>query len=398
MRTDGHLPDWVDRLAAGFCIIDADSHLRFVNRTLADWLGASGSELTGRVCHEALDLTSCGTALCPLSRILDGADAVGPVPIGGKCCPDGCPGALTAWAVRSEEGHVSHIVAQVSKAAPWTLAAFTYMDRMAMMLYDREGSVLWAWSAGLEASLGFRTADVIGGRMTDFLPDELGASRLARLREVVEHNSPTYDEFATPTPNGERWLGVSLIPITQGLGESPLVLSIARDITERKQAERTLQRKNVALQEVLGSIEDAKTQMGRNIQASLDRLVRPLLRDIQGRLAAADAPLADVLEGHLREICSPYASRLSQGVTGLTPSEMRIAGLIRAGMASKQIARLEHISTATVNKHREHIRHKLGISGKHINLAGYLQSLAGGQSENPHDQTSRHLPQAASPS
>ena len=188
---------------------------------------------------------------------------------------------------------------------------------------------------------------------------------------------------------------MTYIPIAEAQGEPSMILAIARDVSERKQAEQTLGRKNVALQELLGSIEDAKTQMGRNIQVSLDRLVRPLLRDIQGRLDEADASLVDVLDQHLREICSPYAAKLSLGLTGLTPSEMRIASLIRAGMASKQIARLEHISTATVNKHREHIRHKLGISGKHANLASYLQSLAAEQVDGPPDQPGRQPTQPA---
>jgi len=378
----------VDQLATGLCVIAPDSSLQYVNKTLADWAGAAKADLTGRKCGEVFHWSTCGTDLCPLRRIGDGVDVVGPLPLGGGRFEKGCPGALTAWALRGEDGRISRVVEQISRVEPWNRSAFAHMDHTAMVLYDRDGVVLWAWASGLEARLGYSPTDLCGKHVADFLPPEMAATRLRLLREAVERNESVCDEYLAPTPKGRIWLEMTYIPVPQAGGQPPVVLAIGRDVTERKQAAQTLQRKDVALQELLGSIEDAKTQMSRQIQASLDRLISPALHEIQERLDEADRPLVEVVGGYLREICSPYATRLSQGLTNLTPHEMRIAGLIRSGMSSKQIANLEHISTATVNKHREHIRQKLGISGRHMNLASYLQSLSGEQAPPAPDQAS----------
>ncbi|UCE35779.1 MAG: LuxR family transcriptional regulator, partial [Deltaproteobacteria bacterium] len=48
--------------------------------------------------------------------------------------------------------------------------------------------------------------------------------------------------------------------------------------------------------------------------------------------------------------------------------------MIRNGLQTKEIAELCSISLATVNRHREHIRRKLGITNSKRNLLTYLQS------------------------
>ena len=58
----------------------------------------------------------------------------------------------------------------------------------------------------------------------------------------------------------------------------------------------------------------------------------------------------------------------------LTPSEIKICNMIRNGLRTKEIAELRKVSIATVNRHREHIRRKLGITNNDVNLATYLQS------------------------
>ena len=57
----------------------------------------------------------------------------------------------------------------------------------------------------------------------------------------------------------------------------------------------------------------------------------------------------------------------------LSPREAEICGLIKNGNSSKAIASALHVSLATVNKHREAIRRKLGLTNKHINLVSFLQ-------------------------
>jgi DNA-binding NarL/FixJ family response regulator len=48
--------------------------------------------------------------------------------------------------------------------------------------------------------------------------------------------------------------------------------------------------------------------------------------------------------------------------------------MIKNGMRTKEIATARGVSEATVNRHREKIRHKLQITNDKANLATYLQS------------------------
>jgi DNA-binding CsgD family transcriptional regulator len=45
----------------------------------------------------------------------------------------------------------------------------------------------------------------------------------------------------------------------------------------------------------------------------------------------------------------------------LSPAEIRVVALLCRGLSSKEIARALEISSRTVDKHREHILHKLGM-------------------------------------
>jgi DNA-binding CsgD family transcriptional regulator len=59
----------------------------------------------------------------------------------------------------------------------------------------------------------------------------------------------------------------------------------------------------------------------------------------------------------------------------LTPVEVQTCNMIKNGLSTKEIAKLRGISPATVSRHREHIRKKLGITNKKVNLATYLNVL-----------------------
>ena len=48
--------------------------------------------------------------------------------------------------------------------------------------------------------------------------------------------------------------------------------------------------------------------------------------------------------------------------------------MIRNGLRTKEIAQMQGVSMATINRHREHIRQKLEITNKEINLTTFLQS------------------------
>jgi DNA-binding NarL/FixJ family response regulator len=82
-----------------------------------------------------------------------------------------------------------------------------------------------------------------------------------------------------------------------------------------------------------------------------------------------------ILESHMREIISPFTKRLSDKYLGLTPLEVQVAGLIKEGKTTKEIAESLVVSVNTVSAHRFHIRKKLGLNYRKVNLRVYLKSL-----------------------
>ena len=94
-----------------------------------------------------------------------------------------------------------------------------------------------------------------------------------------------------------------------------------------------------------------------------------------GRLEGNDLVSLNVIESNLKDIASPFASKLSSEYLSLTPRELQVANLVREGKTTKEIAGLMGASPATIEVHRYHIREKLGLSRKKTNLRTYLSSL-----------------------
>jgi PAS domain S-box-containing protein len=160
------------------------------------------------------------------------------------------------------------------------------------------------------------------------------------------------------------------------------VLYSCRDITERKAVERQLAEErgaladaNTALRGVLDRIEEEKQRFGEQILHNVQTILLPLLEIVERSLPVDDRKYAVLLRQNLDEIVSPFVSRLSREFASLTPAEVRICSAIRAGRSSKEIAAIEHICPATVKKHRENIRRKLGLCGSETNLATYLRTF-----------------------
>jgi len=128
-----------------------------------------------------------------------------------------------------------------------------------------------------------------------------------------------------------------------------------------------------ALREVLATIENQKCSIVKTIETNINKVVMPLLHGIEGLLPGSERGKVQLLKQRLQDITDPYVDRLSNQIPGLTPSEIRICELVKNGMSSKEIASTLHLSPATVSRHREHIRRKLGLVRNGANLASYLQ-------------------------
>ncbi len=136
-----------------------------------------------------------------------------------------------------------------------------------------------------------------------------------------------------------------------------------------------LQEANAALRAVLARIEDEKRDIRETILANVDKILMPILHALEIEATPQQGGYVDLLKRNLEEIASPFIDKLSKAYLSLTPVEIQVCNMIRSGLTTKEIAHLRHVSPATICRHREHVRRKLGITNKDINLATYLQTF-----------------------
>jgi len=173
-------------------------------------------------------------------------------------------------------------------------------------------------------------------------------------------------------------------------GEPIRVLASFIDVTERKQTERSLKKRedeleikansleevNTALKVLLDKREEDKKELQSNVLANIGELVVPYLERLKKSLLAPEqAMLVEILEANLHNIISPVLGKLSSRKLNLTPMEIRVADLVKNGMSNKEIADFLCLSINTILTHRYNIRTKLGLKNQKRNLRSYLLSL-----------------------
>jgi PAS domain S-box-containing protein len=239
--------------------------------------------------------------------------------------------------------------------------------------------------------LGERSEELIGKSFYPYIhPDDRQKTR-KNLESLSKENPIGTNEERVIMPDGEihwwQWSNQALFDEQDSKVE---LQSVGRDITKRKKAEdalrkseaelaaqsRHLEEVNAALRVLLKQREEDKEDLEGRLLANVKELVLPYVDKLKNsRLDSDQMTLAAILESNIKEIISPFATKLSSRFLNLTPTEIQVASLIKDGKTSKEIAALLNASENTVRSHRFHIRSKLGIKKKKVNLKSYLKSL-----------------------
>ncbi|MCK4502790.1 MAG: PAS domain S-box protein [Desulfuromonadales bacterium] len=165
--------------------------------------------------------------------------------------------------------------------------------------------------------------------------------------------------------------------------------SFFRDITERKQSQvalfksqyelerkrSQLEETNIALKILIKQAEQEKLEVEENVAANVLSLVEPHLKKLKlSGVKKSQANLIEIVESILENLVSPFVRTSIAMNLKLSPAELHVANLIKQGKTSKQIADLLGLSYLTVDKHRSHIRKKIGVTNKDISLRELLTS------------------------
>ncbi len=238
--------------------------------------------------------------------------------------------------------------------------------------------------------------------MEVFHPDGVTPAKSEELpltRAIVKSETVTNGEWVVRHPDGEKLnLLCNSGPIRDRHGNLIAGIVVWRDITEHKRREEKLRINNIAarkdmeeelqaksnrllevnsaLKALLRQRDEDRKEFEEAVLTNIENLIMPYVKRMKsGPLSSSQSSLLEILESHLKELTSKFAKTLALEYRVLTPTEMRVAALVRDGKTSKEIADLLCISEKTASFHRNNIRTKLGLRGMGANLRSHLLTL-----------------------
>ncbi|HUH65770.1 MAG TPA: PAS domain S-box protein [Syntrophales bacterium] len=274
----------------------------------------------------------------------------------------------------------------------------------ATLAVDRKGKVI-AWNRAIEEMTGVKASEMLGKANHEYALPFYGVRRPILIDLVLKPDKKTernyYPVFKkqenrlivetwVPFPgfkDRKAFLWATASPLYDSKGRIVGAIESIRDITERKQAQEMLEKReveleaktneledlNAALRVLLKQREEDRNELEQKVLSNVKLLILPYIEKLKNRTDVSSSSYVNVLESNLKEIVSPFAQKLSVKYLNLTNREVQIANLIKEGKTTKEIAALLNVSESAVNVYRYHIRRKLSLTKKH-NLRSYLST------------------------
>lgn len=237
--------------------------------------------------------------------------------------------------------------------------------------------------------------ELIGSLPIDLSPGiqpggEISAEELRRKSKIVYQDVPLTFEWRFIRKEGTFFdSGVSVSQIM--ISDTAYALAIIRDISGTKQlihalrtreAElddktRYLEKVNQALKASLDHREVERRAVEESMLSNMKQFVFPYFRDIAKCRIDQDARVyLGIIETNLGELVSPISRSRFARYIDLTPTEIKIADLIRDGKNTKETAVMLGLSPSSVQWHRKNIREKFSLTNKKTNLQTFLKTLS----------------------
>lgn len=152
--------------------------------------------------------------------------------------------------------------------------------------------------------------------------------------------------------------------------------SLRQKEEELRQQSLNLQETNTALKILLKQREQDKEDLEDKVLTNVRELILPYIEKLENtRLDKSQKICLEILNSNINEIISPYLKKLSAQFQNFTPMQIQVADLVKAGKTTKEISDVLNLSDRAIEFHRNNIRNKLGLKNKKINLRSYLLSL-----------------------
>jgi PAS domain S-box-containing protein len=287
----------------------------------------------------------------------------------------------TAKALRESEEHLKSLMLNAENYVVYRLAACDNIKHKLQVVFV---------SPSIIDIMGVNDPNEFGTWFSNIHPDDRERMEKANLKAFETKRFDEEFRVYHPKKNEYRWLHSISRGIFDEKGETKFVNGIMIDITKRKIYEQEIIEKeielrnkqielkalNTTLQYMLKKREDDKSKLEKDILYNTKKLIFPKIKKIQSTNDKNEIKTyCNLIETYLLNVTSSFSNDLSSEYFGLTPTEIRIAFLIREGKKTKEIAQIEDISYKTAEVHRSNIRKKLGLKHKKANLRTYLMIL-----------------------
>ena len=166
--------------------------------------------------------------------------------------------------------------------------------------------------------------------------------------------------------------------IAERVGSALAHMKTETELAEAHQTLRAhhqiLQERNITLRSVLSTLEEEKREIRSTILTNIQKIIMPIVFELELAVTGRHRSYVTLLRQSLQDVASPFYTSLARDHVELSPVEVAISAMIRNGMSTKEIAQLRCTSPATVRRHRENIRRKLGLQNRRANLVTFLQN------------------------
>ncbi len=249
----------------------------------------------------------------------------------------------------------------------------------AIFISDVETGIILYVNRRAEEMIGMSAEVIVGMCQKQLYPEDEAEAYEKIFKDYIQRGIGITENVFLCHKDGHK-IPVEISASVIEWGGKKVVQGLFRDITERmtyneilQKQKNSLERKSIALSEVLRQIEIGKKQIEDNVIANAENLLLPTIQKL--RLSGETRKYAQLLRDNLQELTSSFGSRLVDKKAKLTSREIEICNMIKNGLTSKEMAGLLNTALLTIEKHRSNIRSKLGIANKKISLSSILKTL-----------------------
>ncbi len=385
----------LENLHEGIWIVDAEGRTTFVNPRMAEMLGYAVDEMNRKPLFSFMDERGVEIWKGHSERRTGGANVTYDIELIRKDGSRTYAIVQTAPIVDDDGDHIG-VINAISDITGRKQAeeALRGSEERYRDLVETIGEWIWEVDARgyytyasprVRDMLGFEPEEVLGKTPFEFMPPDETRRVEEIFWELTAARKPIVSLENTNLHKDGRLVVVetSGIPFFAPDGTLLGYRGVDRDVTERKRMEQALEAQahhlegtNAALKVLLKQREEDRRDLEDKILSNVRSLVLPYIKELKKmRLKSDQEAYVSILESNITNIVSPFVNRLSSKFLNLTPTETQVAGLIKEGKSTKEIAQLLHLSTNTILFHRHNLRTKLRLKNKRVNLRSYLQSL-----------------------